>query len=57
MKKSLQGVRVIDFAMVSIIMRIPTVDRLEPGTIGTIRSGDYLKVDAGGGRVEITAKA
>jgi hypothetical protein len=57
MKKSSQGVRVIDFAMVSIIKRIPTVDRLEPDPIGTIRSGDYLKVDADGGYVEITAKA
>lgn len=44
-------------AMVSIIMGIPTVDRLEPDPILMIRSGDYLKVDADGGRVEITAKA
>lgn len=40
-------------AMVSIIMGIPTVDRLEPDPIANIRSGDRIKVDADGGRVEI----
>jgi len=43
-------------AMVSIIMGIPTVDRLTPDPILTIRSGDYLKVDAENGCVEIVAK-
>lgn len=44
-------------AMVSIITRTPTVDRLSPDPILTIRSGDHLRVDADAGRVEITARA
>lgn len=43
-------------AMVSIIMGIPTVDRLAPDPIETIRSGDYLKVDAENGCVEIITR-
>lgn len=43
-------------AMVSIIMGVPTVDRLEPDPIDTICSGDYLRVDADSGRVEIARK-
>ncbi|MEW6262564.1 MAG: DUF126 domain-containing protein [Thermodesulfobacteriota bacterium] len=43
-------------ALLSIITRIPTLDRLEPDPIESIKNGDLVKVNADDGTVEVISK-
>lgn len=44
------------FAYASIVMNIPTVDELDQNPCEVIESGDWVKVDAEKGIVEVTKK-
>ncbi len=44
------------FALTSILTGIPTVDSLDKNPMEVIESGDYVKVDAAKGIVEVTKK-
>jgi hypothetical protein len=45
------------FAYASIVLNIPTVDELEKNPLEIIETGDWVKVDAGRGIVEVTKKS
>lgn len=44
------------FAYASIVLNIPTVDRLNKNPCEVIKTGDWVKVDAPKGTVEVTRK-
>ncbi len=44
------------FAYASIVMNIPTVDELDKNPLEIIETGDWVKVDASKGIVEVTKK-
>jgi hypothetical protein len=44
------------FAYASIVMNIPTVDELDKNPLEIIETGDWVKVDADKGIVEVTKK-
>ena len=44
------------FAYASIVLNIPTVDELDKNPMEVIETGDWVKVDAEKGRVEVTKK-